>query len=541
VAKARKVTASTGVEIRTVPRVGYSLVAESGGPARDARRSNWLTAAIAAAVLLIGALSAVWWERSRTPSRPEYPPVTVGQFTTRAQQPELRARTAEISSQVVDALLKSGVSTVRGSTPQAGTAYFIRGEISAKPAGIHALIQVDDTAAKRTVVSREFDLDPDETPLLADKVAASVADAVTETGAYYALTATGTARDEVAAFMGIAMQVAAGDYLEAQARARQFLESRPQSRLAPFALAFTTIYALPELPPGEKPGAVVSARKAAHLAQQRLPDFGDVYIAECKLYPVAYAACEKLARETLRKDPSAPTMRSQLALLLMDAGRLEEAHSLMSKSLAESPYNPSKVIQSLYLAQLTGARSEESYLWAYAQRYWPKLRFANQRFASLMANGRWQEAEQILPLVVRVAPGSESTLTAIFAALHRRTEANKRNVERACLSQPVPPVPCFTALSMLGRPSAALQVARRFYPKLQADRPSEQEALFIENGSDPGPLFFIWGDGAKAMREDPRFAELAKQVGLIPYWQSSGPPDICNRRPVPVCKLADSR
>ena len=117
--------------------------------------------------------------------------------------------------------------------------------------------------------------------------------------------------------MGIAMQVAAGDYLEAQARARQFLESRPQSRLAPFALAFTTIYALPELPPGEKPGAVVSARKAAHLAQQRLPDFGDVYIAECKLYPVAYAACEKLARETLRKDPSAPTMRSQLALLLM--------------------------------------------------------------------------------------------------------------------------------------------------------------------------------------------------------------------------------
>jgi DNA-binding winged helix-turn-helix (wHTH) protein/tetratricopeptide (TPR) repeat protein len=539
VAKARKAALRAGFEITTVPKVGYRLAAPVEQQAPRWRARPWLVGGIAALVLAaIGGW--VMWDRPPA-ARPEYPPIAVGEFTTSSDRRELRRSTGDIGSQVVDALLNTGIPSVRHPALAIdGARYLVRGEVSERPDGIRALVQLDDLRTTHTVFSRELALDADEAPLLADKVAATVADAVTRTGAYYVLTASGADRQDTDRFLVISLQIAAGDYLEAEAQARQFMESRPRSRVAPFALSLATIYALPQLPIEERPGAIARARRASMLARQRLPQFGAVYISRCKLNPVDYASCEKALREALALDPAAPTVRMQLALLLMDAGRLEEARPLMTRALGDNPFNPSKVIQALYLAQLTGARSEEAYGWSYAQRYWPKRRFAQQRFMSLMANGRWKEAEEMVPQVVRISPGAEDSLTAVFTALHAPTESNKQAVHRLCGGElePASGVSCFTALSMLGLPATAIQVARRFYPTLQSANPANREALFIANGSDPGPLFFLWGEGAKAMRQEPGFAALAEQVGLVGYWKVRGAPDVCRRESTPACKLA---
>jgi hypothetical protein len=37
------------------------------------------------------------------------------------------------------------------------------------------------------------------------------------------------------------------------------------------------------------------------------------------------------------------------------------------------------------------------------------------------------------------------------------------------------------------------------------------------------------------MRQDPRFLDLARRIGLLAYWQSGRAPDFCNKRREPIC------
>ena len=536
IAKARKASAGAGVEIVTVPKVGYKLVAP------DTAARHWLRyrrVFILTAVVLIGLGGSLLWSLWPAAS-PEYPPIEIGQFTTSSEHTDLRLRTADVGSKVADTLLRIGIPTVRRAGPTVDdSGFLVRGEISSNPSGIRALIQLDDRRTRSTIFSRELNLDADEGPQIADKIAAAVADAVTRTGTFYVMTEAGADRKDSARFLGISMRIAAGDYLEAEVQAKQFVEDRPQSRLAPFALSIASIYALQELPIEERAQAIVRARRFATLARERLPNFGDAYIASCGLHPADHASCEATLRRALVIDSSAPTVRTHLALLLMNAGRIDEASTLMSKAIAENPFSPANIIQGFYVAQLAHARSEETYVWSYAERYWPRMRFARQRYMSLMANGRWLEAEKMLPLVLRISPDAEATLRVVFTALHEPTARNKDAVQRACSGEmgPADGISCLTALSMLGRANVAVDVARRFFPKLHANNSADRERLFVANGSDPGPFFFVWGDGMKALRADPGFADLAEQVGLLDFWRTQSPPDVCKIEATVACRL----
>ena len=535
VAKARRATAGTEVRIDTIPRVGYRLVTRT----RSMGYRAWLVILIGV-TLLIGGLMISRWQGRQPQARPEYPLVAIGQFRTGSTQAELRERAGEIEPTVIDALADAGVPTVRAGTPGAAKArYILQGQVSAEGDAAYAIVQMVESGTRITVLSQQLDLDRDELPSIAAKVAAAAADAVTRSGVYYALTSKSSDPAETAAFMDVALQIADGNHLEAELRARKLYESRPKSALAPFALSYASFYALPLHPLEERPEVLARARRAAAIARQRLPTFGDVYMAQCNLYPRDYAACEKNAREGLGIDPSAPTLRSQLALLLMDAGRLREAYPLVGASLAETPFNPSKVVHNLYVDQLLGLKTEERYTWAFAQRYWPKLRFTRQRFASLMAAGRWQEAETILPLFLRVEPGSDTKMRILFTALHSPTNANKAKAEAACREEleSGASVVCFTTLSMLGRTQAAMDIASRFYPENMGATAAERDAQFLRDITAPRPLFMIWGEGARAMRRDPAFAAFVSKRGLVDFWKSNGPPDACKRDPAPFCKL----
>ena len=40
-------------------------------------------------------------------------------------------------------------------------------------------------------------------------------------------------------------------------------------------------------------------------------------------------------------------------------------------------------------------------------------------------------------------------------------------------------------------------------------------------------LIHAWGPEGKALREDPRFGELARRMGIVDYWKQYGFPDGC--------------
>ena len=537
VAKARKAADAAGFTIETVPRVGYRLVTPIQGRSPKKRLRIWMAAATGVA-LVVAILAVFGWTRPPTTASSEYPPIAIGQFTTSSDDAAVRARTSEIEPQVVDALAKAGILTVRRLIGPARARFFVHGQVTANGDAVHALIQMDDARTRITLLSQELALDRDEMPLIADKVAAAVADAVTRSGAYYALTSA-TDPVETAAFMDVVLQVAAVNYLEAEHGAERLYSRRPQSRIAPFALSLATIYALPALPSDERANALGRARNAAQIARERLPEFGDVYVAPCKLYPIGFADCEKNLREGIARDSTAPDVGSQLALLLMHTGRLREAQPLASKALSQHPYDPTKVIHSLYIDVLLGDESEETNMWAYARRFWPKSRTARQRYVSLMAAGRWREAEAMLPLVLRMESGSEETLTRVFAALRGDRGMMGDAIQHACRGDvaDTAAVTCFTALAISGEPRAAVEAAMKFYPVRPSEMSADREASFVSNGGDPGPVFLLWGKALAPMRQEPGFSVLASRLGLLGYWRKNGPPDFCRTERAPVCKL----
>jgi hypothetical protein len=59
------------------------------------------------------------------------------------------------------------------------------------------------------------------------------------------------------------------------------------------------------------------------------------------------------------------------------------------------------------------------------------------------------------------------------------------------------------------------------------------EALFKALDEDPASwvnrwdLNHAWGPEGEAFRKDPRFAELARRIGIVEYWKQYGFPDGC--------------
>jgi DNA-binding winged helix-turn-helix (wHTH) protein len=536
VAKARRASADAGFNIETVPRVGYRLIERKRSAfARFHRRG----AAVAVASLLI-AVAAALWLRPTVNSTATLPAIAVGKFTTTETDVAIAGKTSEISGQIVHVLTNLGFPTSGSIGPKSGAErYLVTGSVAQQPMGLLAKVQIADVQNGSTIVSQELSLDRDELPLLPDQVAALVGDILSRVGSYYVLTEGSPDSGETAAFLSIMLKIASGESLEGLAAARRFQTDRPQSRLAPFALSFATVYAIQQrLPLEDREKALREGQAATLLAHRRLPRLGDAYVADCWLQPLTFAQCERVYRQAMAVDEVSPTVRSLLAWQLMHAGRLEEAQPLASAALAHHPYFATKVHHSLYLAQYRGQRGEELRLWRYAQRHWPRLRFARQRFVGLLATGRWREAEKLVPLVVRLDPSAEDKLATVFAALRNPTNANRRAVRRGCDDDLAAgmPIVCILGASMLGDGTDSVKLAKRHFPIPFSPNPAIRQSALM-NGRDLAGLFLLWGDGARTMRNEPSFAEFAQRNGLLDYWKSNGSPDFCRRERAPVCKL----
>ncbi|MFL6736987.1 MAG: hypothetical protein ACJ8F4_08020, partial [Sphingomonas sp.] len=101
---------------------------------------------------------------------------------------------------------------------------------------------------------------------------------------------------------------------------------------------------------------------------------------------------------------------------------------------------------------------------------------------------------------------------------------------------------CMLALARVGDKDDAFTLAWRIYPNRIGRTVAEEDKLWLESGR-----FFdsdiLMGPAAAPLRDDPRYLELARRLGILAYWRSGRLPDFCRLpKPEAVCRsLAPSR
>ena len=57
---------------------------------------------------------------------------------------------------------------------------------------------------------------------------------------------------------------------------------------------------------------------------------------------------------------------------------------------------------------------------------------------------------------------------------------------------------------------------------------SRRSTRIRRRGSSRWDLNHAWGPEGETFRKDPRFAELARRIGIVEYWKQYGFPDGCS-------------
>jgi hypothetical protein len=312
----------------------------------------------------------------------------------------------------------------------------------------------------------------------------------------------------------------------------------PNDPNAQIGVAFFTGYALSQLPRSERPEAVMAARRAAERALALAPEFGDTYGSWCLLHSDArLAECEDQLRAGNRVDPDAPYLNGFLAGQMLGVGRFDEAGELARLSYTHNPYDFFKISGMLHLFEFAGDADGARDLYQKGIRWWPeqKGRFFRSRLWGLLERADFggmarveQEvgADALPPNYQKSAPIADALRSKSVAALHRVcTDPQEFNLMARCM----------LALAIAGDANGAYTIADKFYVRRVGRTPAETERIWLDAPDSP-PLEFITSPGAKAMRGDARFLQLAERTGLLAYWRSGRSPDFC-RPPQrePVC------
>lgn len=218
--------------------------------------------------------------------------------------------------------------------------------------------------------------------------------------------------------------------------------------------------------------------------------------------------------------------------VLNSTGRLREGLRIFQAELRKTPTHCRGAMQ---LAIALGTQPRQGaealhFIDVAMSNGWPPDSRDVEKLSSEIARreGRYTEAEDdealTLPTATRQAGGVD-----VVRLLH------------ASLANPARRRDALAALDVLNAKSATadmesfpmLMFSMSWYTMLgEIDRAYEVSSRWLEESNRTGlsgiPFNLgFWQPEMRLFRADPRFQELARQMGLIPYWQKSGPPDDC--------------
>ena len=510
--------------IRHEPRVEGHLPLQGLGTTSP-RPSWWKWSATAGLILTLvaAALWIAWSDRQKNPPIPTIALLPLAQGSPNAATQAYAAATRDSLSH---ALSDSGflVRMVATAPPGGGGSgdLLISGEVRGDKNLAKITVRVEDAASREIIFSRQFEAIGDDVKLLPERVGAQIATTLPSTQEMIDLEQQYPSDPATRAeLLRLGTQIAeGGDTLRSYEIARQLALRQPNSAYVLHVLAYSTAFALWDLPRNQRDSALAAGRVALQQAQKLAPN-SDMGSAWCHLHShVRMAECEDRLRKAMRIDPAAEWDSFFLSGQLDQVGRSAEALELARLALANDRYKPWKIARVVKLMERHGLTDEAEELYRQGHKWWPNNNVLKaQRHHGILASGRFDELKQF---------GVEPHL---LGAIRTR---NAASLKLACSHDDAPGSLCMLGLAHVGDYDGAFRWAERLYPRIRGRTPAEEQRLWLDD-TGGAPFYYLSSPVAGPLRRDPRFLLVAERIGLLDYWRTGRLPDFCKDRPEPVC------
>jgi DNA-binding winged helix-turn-helix (wHTH) protein/TolB-like protein len=531
-AKVRRVGLAHGAfTLETVPRVGYrlSLVA-SDRTAAKGRRPRWMwLVGLGVAALALAVLGWSMW-RAGAPALTAESPVAVRPFRSVTADPAARAFAVGVADDTTGLLTENRIETVTVGSRRPH--FEIDGTVSAEAGRLRTRVQLRDPQTDVTLWSEEFSAPTTEAARLRYETSWRLVAAAQTAGGVLRF----RSRDLDPVALGLALQMM--DSVQ-QSSWKPLSTADALVRRAPLnALGWAghAMVLLVESSSASDPDAAALHRQGVADAQHALAlrkDFGPAYdvLAAATAVP-EWAERARLLHEGQRLTPG--RLSAGMADFLTNSGRIEDGLTLSEQILEREPAQPAnagRTVNSRYLA----GRTHDAL--AGVDRYLPmRPADAGLRSAGLTVTvlaGNPDQALAILddPALRPISFTAEALhATAAFVTWRKSQSRPDRDAARIAIldasgAHGLPPGLAVQMLSALGELDSAFDVADRY-----ARDPRFQRVSFLSN------IGFLFGPATSPLREDRRFVELARTLGLLDYWRATGRwPDFCGTEPRSVC------
>ncbi|GAA4724997.1 winged helix-turn-helix transcriptional regulator [Sphingomonas lutea] len=518
-----------GFRIETIPRAGYRLIEVDSAAAPGRARRTW--GIMVAAAILAGVAVGMF----ATSRRPTASAVTVSILpVTSAGGPDARHLADRLGGVLSTALTEAGVQVV----PAGRSPWTVSGAVTGEAGTMRVDMAVILRSGRKTLMTRVFESPRSRAQNLDLQVATAFAETMSVMGPLLALDGR-DADPVIAARMFMALDAALqGNALRAYEITLRTSREHPDSISTQMALAITSGATLESFSVPERREHVRIAREILEHRKQYAPRFPDYGHAWCLLRPRSWLAdCERQLRATLDDEVPGNSSAQRLSELTADVGRIEEAAMLARVAAARHAHSADDIGVLLQLLETEGRHREAEAVFADAVRKWPSswaLRW--NRIVGLAARGDFASLERFAATIPRSdftfdAEVLQSVLTAYrrgdrAGMIRLCTQDNLRGSTRQL---------CIAALAAIGELNTSFAIARDLYPNQVGRTRAEDEAMWLEQ-----PAYFtvalLSANAGAPLRRDPRFVQLAEQIGLLRYWRTGKLPDFCTRgRPEPVC------
>ena len=479
-----------------------------------------------AAIAIVAAIVAwvVWGPGPEQSSR-----VAVFDFAAPAREPELAELGAGIAQDIAAQLTPSGIEVVARSdlggaeSPRAAAsrleaAYIVEGSVARTGAAIEATATVVAPDTGSVLWSRAVSepSGPDAVSTLRLRTARSTADALA--CALYARRFDGPpiAAQSIALLLrACGARVVPDSQMQVRDLLAQLVKSEPQFAFGHASFAVASAFASDAAPKAMRDQLRADGRAAADRAIRLDPAVGDAYVARYMLEDrAALSARERWLMEGIRHDEINATLFSNYGFFLAEVGRVEEGLAYTRRSAALDPLSVVKQSNVAWAIFDAGDTTEGRRIIEALASAWPNdkgVKLARARMA-LFAS---QPDDTVAALAAYGSKPEElacwKDAAAAIASADARVRRDGAARVHACFETgDLPPMTSLITLAALGDVDLAFTIARQ---RFAAGRLG-YEVLF-------SPL-------TAAMRADPRFMPLARDVGLLDYWRESGHwPDFC--------------
>jgi DNA-binding winged helix-turn-helix (wHTH) protein/TolB-like protein len=539
--------------IETIPRIGYRLAADSeadvseppvgSAPVRQARSPQPLVAALAA-LAIVGLVAVLWSVRGRLPwvSRPIEGRVVVLPFETPDSGRDLRAFADGLSDEIVSVLSGVQVQAISRTESRAqsgvdagpaierlGVDLLLDGTIRRAGKDIEVRVRLDDVREHVTIWSDKFQGPADAPEALQANVAAHAADV-----AHWAkLGLSGKVKlgaASLAAFIAgrdSTIGVRKGSHAAALSDYQKVVSASPDFSWGHSGVAGAEAFELLDLPASPESQALrADARKEAEHALALDPHNGEAYAALELSAPIFdWKRREDLLLRGAAADPSFEPGPMMEGRLLWVVGRGREALAWFERAHDLDPlHNGGNWSFALDLAS-EGRSSDSRALLARMEAEWPEhVATKDARFWTSVVAGATEKTLALLADPAARPSGMDETSVdawrSALKAASRRDRAAKAHaamiVRAAADAGSLSHGEALTLLAMLGDIDSAFAQAQLYVPL------------------DPYTAPYLFLPPTAPMRSDPRFMALARKLGLVSYWRTTGRwPDFCSEPSLP--------